>query len=783
MGRATQAEDATSTRQRAGSARTANLFGAVGLLWVGAHAFGALGPLTDLTFVLLAITALVTSAIGTRRNQPRVRWPWWAMSLSVLFFLVGGAVRQAVGSFGDLTEQRSLLPDLLVLPGYLLVAAANAGFVRARWHGRGRDIDAFLDSVIAALGAMAVAWAYLIMPALSNGDVPLKVRLSLAIFPPLSVFVTALAARVAFAAGRRMTTAQRSFMVAMLAMVLGDVLSTLGDAHLVAVPKALADAPYAFAFLALGFTVLHPSMRELTEPVNGTFTAAPTRGRLALIAIALGVPSLIALSRGSTGGPERGVLVGIVLALTAAMSWRIFRSLREQARSQAHLAHQATHDPLTGLPNRSYVLEHLDRMLETSHDSGAPFAVLFLDVDRFKLVNDTGGHSLGDEMLVAIAGRLQGKIRPGDVVARIGGDEFIIVIGQVTDLSDAMVAAERMLICFQSPFALRGNDVYTSASVGLVFADPGSSSQDAESLIRDADTAMYQAKAAGRDGVAVFDRSMRDRVAERVLLEHDLRTALDNGELHLHYQPILSLHDERVVGLEALLRWSHPTRGLVPPDLVIPIAEETGQIIDIGAWVIAEAARDVARWRRTTPGSRDLYVAVNVSARQLRDAELVNRVSTALSSHRLDPAALCLELTESVLMDDPAAATETLRELRGLGVRLSLDDFGTGYSSLSYLKRFPVNDVKIDRSFVEGLENPDSSEESLVAAIVAMANALGMTTVAEGVEVPLQAERLRHLGADKVQGYLYARPLPVDAVHSTLARLDSERYVGLPDIA
>jgi diguanylate cyclase (GGDEF)-like protein len=503
-----------------------------------------------------------------------------------------------------------------------------------------------------------------------------------------------------------------------------------------------------------------------------------------LVAGALVIPPLVSLSEGVDGGGERAVLLAIVLALTGAVAWRIFRALREQARSQAQFAHQASHDALTGLPNRAHVLEHLTATLGHARREGSPLAVLFLDVDRFKLVNDSGGHSLGDELLVVIARRLRARLRPDDLVARIGGDEFVVVATGVGSVAGALVVAERLLVAFQEPFRLRGSDVYSSASVGLVFVDPlGDDGEDAESLIRDADTAMYQAKAAGRDGVAVFDRSMRDRVAERLVLEQDLRGALDAGELHLNFQPVLRLHDEVVVGLEALLRWHHPTRGLVSPATFVPIAEETGLIVDIGAWVLDEAAAQVARWR-AEPGNGHLHVAVNLSARQLRDPRLVERVASTLSSHRLRPDALCLELTESMLMEDPAGASQVLHQLRALGVKLSLDDFGTGYSSLSYLKRFPVDEVKIDRSFVDGLDVPDSSEASLVAAIVAMARALHMKTVAEGVEVPAQAQRLRHLGADRVQGYLYARPVAAEAVFPTLARLRAARYAAvLPDTA
>jgi diguanylate cyclase (GGDEF)-like protein len=465
------------------------------------------------------------------------------------------------------------------------------------------------------------------------------------------------------------------------------------------------------------------------------------------------------------------VLVVIIIGLAAAAVLRIVQALDVAERSEELMTYQAMHDHLTGLPNRRMMQQHLASLLKKASVEESHVAVLFLDLDRFKLVNDTLGHKHGDELLVSVAQRLKEYVRKDDLVTRIGGDEFMITLSNVLNESQAMDMANRLRGCLREPFLINDMDFYISASIGLAFASGDDPDRSAEILVREADTAMYQAKAAGRDNIAVFDESMQTKVAERVELEHDLRRAVELHQLHLVYQPILRLPHGPIEGVEALVRWAHPTLGVIPPAKFIPLAEENGLIIEIGDWVLEEALQQLTTWRHLGIATQYPYVAVNVSAAQLRDDRLVERVRRALDHNGLDGQALCLELTESAVMEDPPAAVAVLNELRGFDVKLAIDDFGTEYSSLAYLKRFPVTSLKIDRSFVASLEDDDSSDATLIAAVVAMAQALGIRTVAEGVETRAQAERVVELGCDSVQGYFYSRPVRAERLPEVIEAL------------
>jgi diguanylate cyclase (GGDEF)-like protein/PAS domain S-box-containing protein len=433
----------------------------------------------------------------------------------------------------------------------------------------------------------------------------------------------------------------------------------------------------------------------------------------------------------------------------------VLHDISERKAFEHRLAHQATHDPLTGLPNRTLLLDRLEGALARARRHQRRVAVLFLDLDHFKVVNDSLGHGLGDRLLMAIAERLTVALRPGDTVARFGGDEFVILCEDLQDDAEAIVIAERVDQALSHPFAIDQTEVFVGVSIGI--AMPDGDDAEAETLIRDADAAMYRAKDRGRARWELFDNAMRASAVDRLDIENALRRALERRELRVFYQPIIDLRTGAVDGVEALLRWEHPERGLLPPLDFITVAEETGLIVPIGSWVLDQACRQVQRWQSVSPGSAPLRVSVNISGRQLGHPRLVEDVAAILDDTGINPAHVELEITESVLMDDVEMSSETLGRLHTLGVKLAVDDFGTGYSSLSYLRRFPVDLLKVDRSFVDGL-GEDPSDSAIVTAIITLAHALGLSAVAEGVESPLQLAELRRLGCDRAQGYFMARP-------------------------
>ncbi|MEX2183395.1 MAG: EAL domain-containing protein [Chloroflexota bacterium] len=427
----------------------------------------------------------------------------------------------------------------------------------------------------------------------------------------------------------------------------------------------------------------------------------------------------------------------------------------------------ALYDPTTGLPNRELLGDRIAHAL-AGHPEGdaATVAVILLDLDRFKVINETLGHAAGDRLLMAIGQRLVNGLRPGDTVARFGGDEYGVVLDPVVDRDDALHIAERISADLRTPFPLNGRDWFISASMGITIAEAGRGTPD--DLLREAEIAMVRAKGDANLRHALFEPSMSTQTLERLDLESDLRRALDHGELRVHYQPIVDLRTDAVVGFEALVRWQHPTRGLVAPIAFIPMAEETGLIEPLGRWVLETACRQAGRWHASAArrSVEPPFVSVNLSARQFVAAELVADVASILARTKLDPAALELEITESVVMDQSEAGIRALRALRDLGVRLVLDDFGTGYSSLAYLKHLPLDTIKIDRTFVAGLDQ--AADRSIVDAVIGLAHGLGIGVVAEGIETPEQAERLRELGCDLGQGYLFARPLPAEQIATFL---------------
>ncbi|MGZ4759046.1 MAG: EAL domain-containing protein, partial [Acidimicrobiales bacterium] len=444
----------------------------------------------------------------------------------------------------------------------------------------------------------------------------------------------------------------------------------------------------------------------------------------------------------------------------------ILHDISERKAFEQRLAHQATHDPLTGLPNRSLLIDRLEGALARARRHNRRVAVLFLDLDHFKVVNDSLGHGLGDRLLVAIAERLAVALRPGDTVARFGGDEFVVLCEDLVSQHDAITIAERVDDAVSGPFVIDDTEVFVGVSIGIAL--PDDTEADPETLIRDADAAMYRAKDRGRSRWELFDNAMRASAVDRLDIENALRRALDRRELRVFYQPVIDLMTGRVDGVEALLRWEHPERGLLNPGDFITVAEETGLIVPIGSWVLDQACRQVQRWHASAERSTPLSVAINISGRQLGHPRLVEDLAAVLADTSIDPSLVELEITESVLMDDVEMSADTLGRLHALGVHLAVDDFGTGYSSLSYLRRFPVDILKVDQSFVDGL-GEDSSDSAIVTAIITLAHTLGLRAVAEGVESALQLAELRRLGCDRAQGFHMARPASGHDVGELLA--------------
>ena len=432
---------------------------------------------------------------------------------------------------------------------------------------------------------------------------------------------------------------------------------------------------------------------------------------------------------------------------------------RELEESREHFRHAAFHDALTGLPNRSLFTDHLRVALRRAqqHEKYL-FGVLFLDLDRFKNINDSLGHPCGDELLKLVARRLESCIRQTDMVARFGGDEFAILLDAIQDASDAVRVAEKVQQAISAPFKLASHEAITTASIGVALSTSGYT--EAEDIIRDADTAMYRAKDRGKARCEIFDTAMHTRAVTLLRLESDLRRALEKDELCVYYQPIVSLASGELHGFEALVRWQHPERGIVAPDDFVPLAEETGLILPIGLRVLRDACNQLRKWQQYSLSHRDLIMSVNLSGKQLMQPDLIERIEEVLHESQINPWHLKLEITETVVMENPELAAVTLAKLRSLGVRLSIDDFGTGYSSLSYLNRFPVDTLKIDRSFVTSMNAADENLQ-IVKTIITLAGNLGMQVVAEGVETEEQWEQLRSLKCQYGQGFLFSKPLEV----------------------
>jgi diguanylate cyclase (GGDEF)-like protein/PAS domain S-box-containing protein len=444
-----------------------------------------------------------------------------------------------------------------------------------------------------------------------------------------------------------------------------------------------------------------------------------------------------------------------------------FEDVTQKKTTEAELAIQTFRDRLTSLPNRALFMERLTQAILRCDRRKLSTGILFLDLDRFKVINDSLSHEAGDQLLIQVAKRIRGCLRPEDTVARLGGDEFVVLFEDLPGVSDAMRVAERIQRSFADAFSLQGQEAYTTCSMGLALST--SSAEVPSELVRDAEVAMYRAKAKREGSIEIFDPSMNAQALARFQMESELRRGLDRHEFLLYYQPLVSLQSGYIEGWEALVRWKHPERGMVPPLDFISLAEETGLIVPLGKWVLEEAVRQASHWARNFPADPPRLISVNISGRQFQQRDLISTVMSALDESQFEPRCLKLEITESVMMRDPQASLEAMKAFQSRKIHLVIDDFGTGYSSLSYLKRFPVDTLKVDKSFVDGLgKDPEST--AIVEAVISLAKSLGMRVTAEGIETQEQLDHLRLLNCDQGQGYFLARPLPAEAAEELLMK-------------
>ena len=444
----------------------------------------------------------------------------------------------------------------------------------------------------------------------------------------------------------------------------------------------------------------------------------------------------------------------------------VFRDISERVAAKQQLFHHAYYDALTNLPNRSLFINRLQHLVDLSKRySNCQFAVLFVDLDRFKIVNDSLGHPIGDQLLIATAKRLQKCLRPTDTVARFGGDEFAVLLEQCADLKSVYKLADRINRELSVPYHLSSYNLFSSASIGIVQGH--SQYETAEDLVRDADIAMYQAKTNGKGGYAIFDEAMYTQVKRRLTLENDLRQAVSDNALTIYYQPIVSLADNAIVGFEALARWDHPEQGLISPNIFIPIAEETGLIVQIDQWVLRQACQQIKAWQDRFFDIEELGVSVNLSSCHFSQPDVVEQVKKALADASLSAASLRLEITESTLIENPELVARILLELKNLGIEIYIDDFGTGFSSLSYLHKYPISTLKIDRSFIHHIDS-NTDQFEIVRTIIVLAKALNMTAIAEGIETEKELEAIRSLSCEYVQGYYFYRPLTCEQVTTLL---------------
>jgi diguanylate cyclase (GGDEF)-like protein len=718
----------------------------------------------DIVYSVLGSASVVCILVGIRLQRPKDRLSWYFLALAGTCFTLG----DDASSFYNLVLHVSVpfpsFADALYLAGYPFLFA---GVLRlTRNPNRSYRRENYADAAIVSMGALAISWHFLMNSYVHDATLTTFGMLVDLAYPIMDIALLFILFR-ALLFGESRRTFHKLLAAAMIVMFVGDFIYDLLVLHNGYDTGNPSDALFLIEYVLIGVAALHPSVAGGTSEAEAADVVsnrqvASDRHRMPIVIVAGFIPPTILVVATSLGVSVNVlVLAGLCIAVFAViclrMIWligRISRQSLELKENDANLRYMAYHDELTGLANRGLLHDRVEQALASITRSGRLVALCMGDLDGFKTINDTLGHHVGDTVLVKVGALLESIVRPGDTVARLGGDEFAILMVDVENPSAAVEFAGRIVSVLHDAVEFEGNQAGISISVGVAFAD---STTPVEQVISEADAAMYEAKANGKNRVDVYQSSMRALLFKRLELTSGFRGSLERSEFFLNFQPIFSLGDRRLRGFEALVRWQHPTIGLVAPLDFIPIAEETGFIVPLGRWILLAACEQLAAW--TALSNEPLTVAVNLSRRQLASPLLVDNIHTALALTGVHPQQLVLEVTESVLMENPEQAASALTELRALGIRIAVDDFGTGFSSLSYLQRFPVDVLKIDKSFVDPLNESEPASSALVTSIIGLAHSLSLEVVAEGIEREDQFERLIELGCDYGQGYLMARPL------------------------
>jgi diguanylate cyclase (GGDEF)-like protein len=699
---------------------------------------------------LAGIVIAVAMVAGSRRREPVAAPAWRCFAAAIACWVVAHSTANWWARYGQ-PPAVSVLHGI-ALAGYACMAYGLVRMVRLR--APGRFADGWLDGLALATAATVGAWEFMIVPRAHVVHLSLPLFVYVA-FPLSDVALLAALAWLALSPGRRSapTHLATASLVGLLAL---DTARVLVPLHAPSFDIRYLEPYYGVVLALLAAAALHPDADELTRPA----TRAGMRlhpARVVFLAVTLFTAPTIAVGR-ATGMsvPTRLFLLGASVALGAIVLARFTIAARQRESAQDALAYQATHDELTGLVNRPLLLDRIAHALAQRRKDHTQLALLYFDLDRFKPINDTWGHRAGDAVLVEVSRRAQQVLRDGDTLARVGGDEFVVLCEGITGPHDATTIAERVLSAVSEPIVLGDATVTVGASIGI--AMPTAASITPEALVKDADAAMYRAKERGRDRYEIYDTAMAEWLEQRRETEAALQTAITHDQLRLVYQPVVRMSTGELAGFEALIRWDRPGHGMVPPAEFITIAEDTGLIVPIGEWVLEHACRQLATWNHAYPDRAPLDIAVNVSVRQFRQPGFVTALEHVLAQTGIDPSWLLLEVTESMLLTDTDAALARLDTAKALGVRLAIDDFGTGYSSLSYLRRFPLDVVKIDRTFTQDLGH-EAADTTLIAGVVALTHVLGHTIVAEGAETIEQVMTLQALRCDYVQGYYFSAPL------------------------